>query len=78
MKIWIITLIALLLTTLLLAIGVLIGGRNKILKGSCGGLNKALGQKDSPCDFCGRKDLCENEEEFTQRVVEKKQLDPLI
>ena len=76
MKIWLLTLIGLFLSLSALAVGVILGGEKKSLKGSCGGLNKVLNKDGSPCDFCGRKDLCEDEREFKVRV--KKHLDPLI
>jgi len=76
MKIWLITFAALLISLIAMAVGVILGGKKKMLKGSCGGLNKVLNQEGNPCDFCGRRDLCEDEKEFSIRS--KKRLDPLI
>jgi uncharacterized protein len=56
MKIFLITLGAMLLTIGGMAIGVIFS--NKRLKGSCGGLNKVLGED---CDFCEKKDQCSDE-----------------
>lgn len=39
-----------------MAIGVIFS--NKRLKGSCGGLNKVMGED---CDFCDKKDQCPDE-----------------
>lgn len=45
------SLILLLLVTAGMAIGVIMG--RKPLKGSCGGVGAALGEKDYTCDICG-------------------------
>ena len=76
MKIWLFTFGVLVISLLAMAVGVILGGKKKSLKGSCGGLNKVLNTPGNPCDFCGRRDLCEDEKEFEIRV--KKRLDPLI
>jgi hypothetical protein len=39
-----------------MAIGVIMG--RKPLKGSCGGLNRVMGE-DEECEFCGKKEECE-------------------
>jgi hypothetical protein len=76
MEIWLLTLIFLAISLIGMAIGVIIGGQRKSLKGSCGGLNAVMGDKNKECDFCGKKEFCENEKEFAMRA--QKKLDPLI
>ena len=56
MKIFFITLGVMFLTIGGMAVGVIFS--NKKLKGSCGGLNKVLGED---CDFCEKKDQCSDE-----------------
>lgn len=56
MAYFIITLIVLALFIAGMAIGVIFG--KDPLKGSCGGLNKVMGQ-DEECQFCGKKEECE-------------------
>ena len=51
MKTFIVTLIILLLFVIAMSVGVLFG--RKPLKGSCGGVGKALGEEDYVCDVCG-------------------------
>ena len=53
MNYFIATLIILSIFIPLMALGVIFS--NKPLKGSCGGLGKATGDK---CSFCGNKDKC--------------------
>ncbi len=77
MKIWLFTLAFMTISLLAMAIGVLLGGQKKKIAGSCGGINKLMGNPNKECDFCGLKDLCEDEKEFLKRVKYKK-LDPLI
>ena len=49
------------------SVGVLMG--RKPIKGSCGGVGKALGEKDYTCPVCGDDpDKCENENEKTAAV----------
>lgn len=54
MKIFFITLGAMLFVMFAMAIGVIIN--KKVLKGSCGGLGKIMGDD---CMFCEKKDECE-------------------
>ncbi len=56
MKLFLITLGVMLLTIVGMAVGVIFS--NKRLKGSCGGLNKVLGDD---CMFCEKKDHCSDE-----------------
>lgn len=46
-----VTLAVMLLFFLLMSVGVIFG--RTPLKGSCGGVGKALGEKDYVCDVCG-------------------------
>lgn len=46
-----IALAVMLLFVLLMSVGVIFG--RKPLKGSCGGMGAALGEKDYVCDLCG-------------------------
>lgn len=46
-----VTLFIMLLFVLLMSVGVLFG--RKPLTGSCGGVGKALGEKNYTCDICG-------------------------
>lgn len=63
MKIFFITLGAMLFVMFAMAIGVIIN--KKVLKGSCGGLGKIMGDD---CMFCEKKDECEKEEPETLEV----------
>ena len=54
MSYFIITLIVMLIAISGMAIGVILSNRR--LKGSCGGLNKVMGED---CMFCDKKDECE-------------------
>ncbi len=56
MTYFLITLAALFLFLGFMAIGVIFG--KAPLKGSCGGLNKVMGE-DEECQFCGKKEECE-------------------
>ncbi|HIF14629.1 MAG TPA: (Na+)-NQR maturation NqrM [Bacteroidetes bacterium] len=56
MKYFVITLVVMVATLLGMAVGVIFS--NKRLKGSCGGLNKVLGED---CLFCDKKDECSDE-----------------
>lgn len=51
MQTLLITLAVMLLFVLFMSIGVIFG--RQPLKGSCGGVGKALGEKDYVCDICG-------------------------
>lgn len=53
METFIITLVVLLVSALGMGVGVILS--NKELKGSCGGLNKVIGED---CMFCDKKDEC--------------------
>lgn len=62
MKMFLVTLVVLLLFVLAMSVGVLLG--RKPLKGSCGGVGKALGEEDYTCDICGGDpNKCESESE---------------
>ena len=70
MEIFIITLVALLLITLGMSVGVIMG--RKPIAGSCGGMS-ALGMVKE-CDICGGdKEICEDEEE-KQRIISARKL----
>lgn len=59
-----ITLFIMLLFVLLMSVGVLFG--RKPLTGSCGGVGKALGEKDYVCDICGGDESkCEEKQQAT-------------
>ncbi|MYM62143.1 (Na+)-NQR maturation NqrM [Pseudomaricurvus sp. HS19] len=60
MQTFILTLVMLLLFVVFMSVGVLMG--RKPLKGSCGGVGKALGEEDYVCDICGGDpDKCEEQ-----------------
>jgi hypothetical protein len=59
MEIFFITLGAMISFFFLMAIGVIFN--KKVLKGSCGGLGKLMGED---CMFCEKKDECEKKETF--------------
>lgn len=60
MKMLLLTFIVMLFLVGIMAIGVLMG--RKPIKGSCGGVGTALGQKDYVCDLCGNDpNKCEEE-----------------
>ncbi len=46
-----VTLVFMLLVVLAMSVGVIFG--RPPIKGSCGGVGKALGQKDYQCEMCG-------------------------
>lgn len=56
MEYFIVTLVVMVTTIAGMAVGVIFSNRK--LKGSCGGLNKVLGED---CDFCEKKDQCSDE-----------------
>jgi uncharacterized protein len=59
-----ITLFVLLLFVLFMSVGVIFG--RKPLTGSCGGVGKALGEKDYTCDICGGDESkCEEKQQAT-------------
>ena len=65
METFFVTLLVLLLVVAGMSIGVIFG--RKPLKGSCGGVGKALGEEDYVCDICGGDpDKCESEQESTK------------
>jgi len=51
MALFFVTLLVLLLVVLGMSLGAIF--RNKPLKGSCGGVGAALGERDYTCDICG-------------------------
>ena len=62
MKIFLVTLFALLFFVVAMSVGVLLG--RKPLKGSCGGVGAALGEEDYTCDICGGDpNKCDAEQE---------------
>lgn len=69
MAVWIITFCALLLVVIGMSVGVMMG--RKPLKGSCGGVGKALGEEDYVCELCGNDESkCEeiNSQENTKNI----------
>jgi uncharacterized protein len=57
---WLLTFLGMFLFVALMAIGVMFG--RKPIKGSCGGVGAALGEKDYVCDICGNDpNKCEKE-----------------
>ena len=67
MAIFIITFSVMLLFVLAMSVGVLMG--KEPLKGSCGGVNAAMGT-DEPCEFCGGD--TQKCEELNDSSVDKK------
>lgn len=64
----IITFFALLLVIIGMSVGVLMG--RKPLKGSCGGVGKALGNEDYVCDLCGNDESkCEEINSTQQQTI---------
>lgn len=60
----IVTLLVLLIFVLLMSIGVIFG--RKPIAGSCGGMGKALGEKDYVCGICGGDESkCEEKQKST-------------
>ncbi|MBR9911485.1 MAG: (Na+)-NQR maturation NqrM [Gammaproteobacteria bacterium] len=69
MKIFLLTLLVLLLFVVAMAVGVLMG--RKPLKGSCGGVGAALGEEDYVCDLCGGDpNKCDEQQESTPAAKE--------
>ncbi|WP_024460322.1 (Na+)-NQR maturation NqrM [Marinimicrobium sp. LS-A18] len=60
-----VSLLVMLLVVVGMSIGVLLG--RQPLKGSCGGVGAALGEKDYVCDLCG------NDEEKCKTINERQQ-----
>jgi hypothetical protein len=59
---------------LLVVVGMSVGAifRDKPLKGSCGGVAAALGEKDYTCDICGDDpNKCEEQQELNTAAKEK-------
>ena len=56
MEYFVATLVIMMIMISAMAVGVIFSNRK--LKGSCGGLNKVLGED---CDFCDKKDQCSDE-----------------
>ncbi len=77
MSIFFITFAVLILFFIAMSVGVLMG--RKPLKGSCGGVGKALGEKDYTCDICGDDpNKCEQEQDrITEDSVGNTALDDL-
>lgn len=66
-----VTLLAMLLFVAFMAVGVMFG--RKPLTGSCGGVGKALGEKEYVCDICGGDESkCEEKQ---QSALENKTAD---
>lgn len=54
METFVVTLVFLLSSIIAMAVGVILSNRE--LKGSCGGLNRVIGED---CMFCGKKEECD-------------------
>lgn len=68
MQMFFVTLFVLLLVVVGMSIGVLLG--RKPLKGSCGGVGAALGEKDYTCDICGGDpNKCEEEQQKQDKTT---------
>jgi len=66
MALFFLVFVVLLIITMIMAVGVLMG--RKPIAGSCGGIGAALGQDDYVCEFCG-DDEAKCEELKSQGVV---------
>jgi len=67
MALFFVTLLVLLLVVLGMSLGAIF--RNKPLKGSCGGVGAALGEKEYTCDICGDDpNKCEEQQNATGKV----------
>jgi hypothetical protein len=64
MKMFLISLIVMLAAIGGMAVGVIFSNRK--LKGSCGGLGKLMGED---CNFCDKKEQCENDKEHKEECV---------
>ncbi|QEW06504.1 (Na+)-NQR maturation NqrM [Nitrincola iocasae] len=72
MEVFVITLVILLLLTLGMSVGVIMG--RKPIAGSCGGMS-SLGM-ETACDICGGdKEICDDEDEKQRIISAKKQGD---
>lgn len=72
MEVFVITLVILLLLTLGMSVGVIMG--RKPIAGSCGGMS-AVGM-ETACDICGGdKDICDDEDEKQRIISARKQGD---
>ncbi|WP_417580851.1 (Na+)-NQR maturation NqrM [Nitrincola sp.] len=72
MEIFVITLVILLLLTLGMSVGVIMG--RKPIAGSCGGMS-SLGM-ETACDICGGdKEICDDEDEKQRIISARKQGD---
>lgn len=72
MEVFVITLVILLLLTLGMSVGVIMG--RKPIAGSCGGMS-AVGM-ETACDICGGdKDICDDEDEKERIISARKQGD---
>lgn len=65
MKMFLITLGVLGLSIIGMAVGVILSNRE--LKGSCGGLNKVIGED---CMFCDKKDECTENPELAEECLD--------
>ncbi len=65
MEIFFITLAVLLISITGMAVGVILS--NKELKGSCGGLNRVIGED---CMFCEKKEECKEHPEQAQECLD--------
>ena len=65
MEIFIITFVVLLISVTGMAVGVILS--NKQLKGSCGGLNKVIGED---CMFCEKKDECKENPSIAEECLD--------
>lgn len=72
MQIFLLTVVILLLLMVGMSVGVIMG--RKPLKGSCGGVGAALGEKDYICDLCG-DDPNKCEEEQQKQAISKQRPD---
>ena len=65
MKLFFVTLGVMLISILGMAVGVLLSNRE--LKGSCGGLNKVIGED---CMFCDKKEECKENPEIAEECLD--------
>lgn len=63
-----VTLLVMLLFFLFMSVGVIFG--RKPITGSCGGVGKALGEKEYVCDICGGDESKCEEKQATTKVAD--------